>query len=299
VIESVTGLPYADALQRELFQPLGMTRSFVEAPPQAALDQALGYGFVDNVYVPQPYELYVTLPASSIDATVADMGRLLEALTGDGSNAHGRLFSAEMAAAVSAPQFRPHPEFLGMTHGLQELEVRKDGVAVPVRVLGHGGDMLGFSADLVLLPEYGLGIFVVANRNGEAGGGRVRVGRPVLRAVIETLYNDPVPEPIPLPTRVAAQDLSEYTGAYYYGVYCHSCTGEEMARGGWARNAHRTVTQARGALLIGDAEFLPRGDDVFVQADGARMAYFGRDTDGRVSYFVYSTSVDTFERAPR
>jgi len=297
VLERVTGVPYPEAMRREMFEPLGITQSFVEAPAAVVGDLAVGYGWVDDAYVPQPYEVYVTLPASSIDATPADMGRLLEALTGDGANEHGRLFSVERSRAVVRPQFRPHPEFLGRTHGLEETEARRNGEPVPVRTVGHGGDMLGFSADLILLPEYDVGIFVVANRNGEAGGGGVRVGRPVREAAISTLYEGPTLAPIPVPERVTDADLSDFTGTYNYGVFCHSCTPEEFARGGWSPFASRTVTQSSGALLIGDDEFLPRGDDVFIQADGSRMAFFGRDDAGRVSFFVYSTSGDTFERA--
>ncbi len=56
------------------------------------------------------------------------------------------------------------------------------------------------------------------------------------------------------------------------------------------------MTELDGTLMVSGQQFLPRGDDVFVQSDGQRMLYFGRDDAGRVSFYVYSTSVDTFER---
>ncbi len=85
VLERVTGKPYAEAMRREMFQPLGMANSFVEVDADHADDLALGYGWVNGRFEAQPYEIYTTTPASSIDATPADMGRLLEALTGDGA----------------------------------------------------------------------------------------------------------------------------------------------------------------------------------------------------------------------
>lgn len=48
------------------------------------------------------------------------MGLLLEALTNKGSNEHGQLFTPETMKRVLEPQFKPHPEFVGMTHGLWE-----------------------------------------------------------------------------------------------------------------------------------------------------------------------------------
>ena len=296
VLAKVTGLPYPEAMTKELFAPLGMSRTFVEVDEDHFADLAHGYGYVDDGYVPQPYEVYVTLPASSIDATPADMGRLLEALTGNGSSREGRLFSSEMAAAVRTPQFRPHPEFLGKSHGLRESWAGQDLFDNPVRTMGHGGDMLGFNAELILIPEYELGIFVIANRNGEAGGGPARVGEPVMAAAIQSLHSGPAPQPIPLPQRVTDGDLSAYVGTYAYGVYCHSCSDEEFSRGGWRTSASREVTASNGALWIGEDEFLPQGEGVFVQADGRRRVFFGSDDTGKTTFFLYSSSVDTFER---
>ena len=296
LLEKVTGLDYAAAMQQEMFGPLGMGRTFVETEEGFQDDLALGYGFVDGAYVPQPYEVYLTRPASSIDGTISDMGLLLEALTGDGSSRDGRLFGADMAEAVRQAQFRPHPDFLGYTHGLRESWVGRERLEQPLRAVGHGGDMLGFSSQMLLIPELGIGIFATANRNGEAGGGFFRAGDPVMEAVLDVLPSTSTPSPKSVPERVVGQDLSEYTGTYRYGVYCHSCTDQEFAQGGWRPSTEREVTDADGALRIGDQEFLPLGDDVFVQSDGARRVFFGRDDSGRVTYYLYSTSVDTFER---
>ncbi len=296
VIERVTGLPYDQAMRQEMFEPLGMIRSSVEVEPQYRDDLALGYGFVNGEYVAQPYEIYVTTPASSIDATVADMGRLLVALTGSGSNEHGRLFQPATAAAVLAPQFRPHPEFLGQTHGLRESKAGSGPAAQRVRTVGHGGGMLGFNASMTIIPEFDFGIFMVTNRNSEAGGGQVRLGRAVLATVIDSLVAESAAAALSVPNIAPLQDLSDYVGDYYFGVFCHSCSAQELARGGWPRGVHRPVKAVDGTLQVGDEQYIPRGDDVFVESEGRRMIYFGRDEEARVSFYVYSTSVDTFER---
>ncbi len=296
IIERVTGQAYDVAMRSEMFEPLGMRSTFVEVDPSHESDLAVGYGFVDGEYVAQPYEVYLTTPASSIDTTPADMGRLLEALTHDGANAHGRLLSDTATQAVLAPQFRPHPEFVGITHGFSEYPSATRSYDRPVRSVEHGGTVLGFTSRLTVLPELGLGVFIVTNRDAEAGGGRVSLPKLVTEAILDVFYDDDPPPPLPLPQPGPDHALSDYVGNYYYGVFCHSCDPEEFERGAWSRGKPRKVVATPGAITIDADEYLPRGGDVFVRRDGERMAYFGRDDRGRVSFLVYSHNPNTFER---
>lgn len=293
ILGEVIGTSYAEAIRQEMFLPLGMTRTFVEVDDDHQSDLAMGYERNGDQNLPQPYEVYVTTPASSIDATPADMGRLLEALTSDGANSTGRFLSAETATKVLKPQFRPHPEFLGTTHGLHESEDASGEFSVAIRSVDHGGTMQGFSTLMTVLPEHKLGVFLAINRSG----GRNPLSGAVMRAVVKNLPTATKRKPFPLPARVKTADLIEYVGDYYYGVYCHEGSPEDFAAGAWRRGSPRSVEQNSGALSIGGAEFLPRGDDVFVRVDGQQMVAFGRDQAGDVTHFNYSTSPDTFERA--
>ena len=191
VLEQVTSLTFPMAMHQELFEPLGMNNSFVEADPDHINNLAIGYGWNNEAYVPQPYEIYVTTPASSIDATPADMGRLLEALTGEGKNSHGRLFSKEASRAVLSPQFRPHPRFTGITHGLWESPSVNPPDGPEVFSVGHGGSMLGFFTMMEIFTEMNVGVFVATNRNWEAGGGSVNLGQLINQAILEALYDTP------------------------------------------------------------------------------------------------------------
>ena len=295
IIERVTKLPFPEAMRQEMFQTLGMRRSFVEADDDQLANLATGYGFVDEEFVPQPYEVFVTTPASSIDATPSDMGRLLEALTSDGANSYGRLLKSSTTESVLSPQYRVHPEFVGTTHGLFESYTsRGEEFNKHVRTVGHGGSMRGFIASLTIVPEYRLGIFFATNRAPESGGGPINVD-PILESVIAKLPGLQSRSPYPVPEKQNA-DLSEFAGDYYYGVFCHACSAEQVADGSWQRGRPRTVTASKGALQIADEEYLPRGEDVFVRKDGGRMVFFKRNEFGEISHFVYSTSSDAFER---
>lgn len=297
IMENVTQKPYAEAMKTVFFEPLGMTRSFVETEPEYMDDLALGYGYNNGEYVAQPYEIYVTTPASSIDATPADMGLILEALTNNGKSSKGRLFSPGMTQEVLAPQFRPHPDFPGVTHGLMEQLVADKLGKHQIRSIGHGGSMLGYLTSFTVFPELNTGLFVVVNRDWEAGGGGITIHSKINQVVLDTLHTSSEQKPFNVPPLNNNIDLNEYAGNYYYGVFCHSCTAKELSRGGWPRGQANTVAVTDGGLEIRGKIYLPSAiDGIFVSTDGSRKVFFGRGKIGEISFFSYDSSPDTFER---
>ncbi len=199
---------------------------------------------------------------------------------------------------IVAPQFRPHPEFVGMTHGLQESNRwGRAPEAYAIRTIGHGGDMLGFKSFMLIVPTLNIGLFVAGNRNAEGGGGRVSFWRPVVDAVLDHFGQEKIIQPFALPTIDKSIDLKEYTGNYYFGVFCHSCSPEEWTLGGWRRSSNPLRFEiVNDTLCLGEDRFLPRGEDVFIRSDGYDMVYFGRNEQGEVSFFVFSDENNSFER---
>ena len=243
----------------------------------------------------KPYEIYLTTPASSIDSTAADMGKLLEALTSDGTNSAGRFLSANMTKAVLAGQYRPHPEFPGTTHGFHESYDASNDFTVPIRSIDHGGSMAGFRSLLTILPDYKIGVFIVTNTSRFAGGRNPLAGG-VMQALVSQLPNRPKRNPFAVPKPDTSRDLTEFEGNYRYGVFCHSCTPAELAQGAWRPGRPTVVKADNGKLIIRDQLFFPRGGDLFVREDGRQKVFFGRNISKKISFFTYSTSNDTFER---
>ncbi len=284
VLEKVTGKPYAEAMDEILFKPLGMSRSYVEAPVEFFDDLAIGYGYVDEGYGIAPYEVYVTTPASSIDATPADMGRLLEVLTKD--------------ITLAVPQFRPHPDFPGVTKGFMEHLTADDQGRHPIRSIGHGGSMLGYRTSFTVIPELKLGYFIITNRNAEAGGGRVSLHNKINDLILDAFHTAGTPKFENVPEINPDIDLSTYEGNYYYGVFCQTCTQKEFDRGAWKKGRPVSVREVGGVLLLNeDAYHMSTSDaGVFIRKDGKRKVFFGKSNDGKISFFSYGSSPDTFER---
>src|SRR5688500_11495053 len=77
MIEEVSRVTYENFLQRNIWGPLGMRRSGIDVPISLQDEVAMGYEISGDSLVSQRWEWYHTAPASSINATVADIGRFL------------------------------------------------------------------------------------------------------------------------------------------------------------------------------------------------------------------------------
>ena len=280
LIERLTGESYADYMARRVFAPLGMRDTWVETPAAERHRLATGYGLEDGALEAQPYEWYVTTPASSIDATTADMGRLLLAMLGGGANRHGRLLGdAVMARVLGETQTRYAQDMAAFSWGFWE-ESRAG-----YRALHHGGIMRGYSSELYLVPELRVGFYVVYNRDPETGP------NPLLRErLVDLLYERILPNrgaevarapasPEPVPT-------AQFAGAYGGTLGCFTCQEGE----GWGVNTVRFTAAEPGVLALGNRRTLAIDSTGFRgEATGALLRFL-RDSAGRVRYMVQGTN---------
>jgi CubicO group peptidase (beta-lactamase class C family) len=61
LVEDVSGRPFEEYLRSHIWQPLGMSRTFITVPSAFAADLATPYEMEGDELVPVPYELYQTL----------------------------------------------------------------------------------------------------------------------------------------------------------------------------------------------------------------------------------------------
>ena len=155
MIEEMSGMTFENFLQRNIWEPLGMRRSGIDVPASFQGDVAIGYEIRGDSLVEQPWEWYHTAPASSINATIADMGRFLIAHLSPVGAAAARILSDSALSEMHRQQVAMHPSIPGYALGFNE-----DFIG-GLRVLEHGGNMAGFSALMVLIPSENAGLFVV------------------------------------------------------------------------------------------------------------------------------------------
>ena len=173
------------------------------------------------------------------------------------------MLSTDLARAMWRQAATVHPEILGWGLGLQLDRVHG------VDIAEHGGDIGGFSALFVLIPEADAGFFIV--HHGEGGEMRFRVKQALLDALFPPLAVPVVPPANPS----EAGRLAEYAGRYLSSIACRSCPDAEV-------QAFTVTAQSDGSLALWGQRWLPLGGDLFVRDDGVRRIGFARDAGGRI-----------------
>ena len=165
IVESIDGIPYAQAITKRIFLPLGMSRSAVGLPSDLA-NVATPYEVGSDGKPrakPQIYLRHGWQGAGDISTTAADMTRLLQALLAQGAYPGGRLLKAEtFKLQTDTSRFSFHSGVHGTGLGVYGLGNIKGGG------FGHGGTIRGFNASLVFLPKHDLAFFAVMNLNSPA-----------------------------------------------------------------------------------------------------------------------------------
>jgi CubicO group peptidase (beta-lactamase class C family) len=262
VLEDVTGESYADYVRDHILGPAGMASARIMAVRGDDRGVAAPYRLVDGRAEALPFEYYVSTPASSMVATAEDMGRLLLIHLAAGRGGAHRLLSPRLMRAMHSQQATVHPALPGWSLGMQM--DRANGRTI----VEHGGDIGGFAALFVLLPEENAGFFIVSHGEGSDLRFRVR------QALIDRLFPARRRTRVPAPRAANAAALREYAGRYISSLSCHSCAGADD-------DAFTVEARPDGTLALWGQIWIPLRRDLFIRADGQRLLGFARDAQGR------------------
>lgn len=165
IIENVSGMPYEEYLDKNLYQPLGMKNTEAAITKKSLQHLAVGYD-VDKKAI-RPYR---TTPTSGPDGgmllTADDASHFMLALMNGGMYGKTRVWNEESVRQMLHYQTGIHPAFQDTTYGFENLvEANKNNGQL---VIGKGGDVPGFSAYMLMIPERKIGIFLVHNKMGSS-----------------------------------------------------------------------------------------------------------------------------------
>ena len=165
VVQEVSGRTYEAYLAEQVLAPLKMSDTVTD--PALATNLARGHGCVLGWPVPRQ-ETFVRahLPSGYIISTAQDLTKLVSAHLNGGRYGDRQVLSAEGIATMqiaattdgASPSSADPRGGYGMGWFVQEMG------GVPA--VSHGGDLSNYHADLVLLPEQGIGIVLLINQNG-------------------------------------------------------------------------------------------------------------------------------------
>ena len=156
IVEDVSGEAFGRYLGAHVFGPLGMeSTDVVRERVQANL--ATGYVFRSRGLVPFADREFALAGAGAVYSSARDMARYVAALLGGGANEHGSVLRPETLASMFEPHYQPDPRVPGI--GLAFFRAEAGGH----RMLEHGGILPGFSSQLFLAPDDGIGVIAFAN----------------------------------------------------------------------------------------------------------------------------------------
>ena len=167
LIEVLTGTPYQEFVRERIFKPLGMTSSNFEVDSLSGYENtSKGYVFANDAFIEPPYmHLGAFAPSGAIVSTASDMARYALFYLQGGVWEGQRLISEENLRQMQSPQvigtpyFWDFEEFQSTEYGLGWFTDIYRGA----KMIGHGGNTNGFSAQMTLLPAQNAAIVALSN----------------------------------------------------------------------------------------------------------------------------------------
>ena len=176
IVTNVAQQPYKDFVQRTLLGPLGMTSTGYEVATAPAERRALGYRWEDGGWKLEPTMAHGAFGAmGGIQTSAHDYAKYVAFLLSawpprdDADTGPVRRSSVrELSQGENFPELRVRPGSSGpdacrqagtYAMGMQAAMDCELGLT-----LSHGGGYPGYGSHVLVLPEYGVGIFALANR---------------------------------------------------------------------------------------------------------------------------------------
>lgn len=156
IVEDVSGEPFAHYLREHVFKPLGMESTDVDRE-RVRGNLATGYVFRSGGLKAVRDREYALAGAGAVYSSTRDMAGYMAALLGGGANEHGSVLERDTLAAMFEPHYQPDPRIPGI--GLSFFRVEADAH----RMVEYGGILPGFSSQMFLAPDDGIGVLAFAN----------------------------------------------------------------------------------------------------------------------------------------
>lgn len=154
------GISWDEMMTSRIFGPLGMTSSTLSrAEAQKDSRLALGYTWDADTKAfehDEMMDLSVIGPAGSVNSNVVDMAQWLKLQLAKGEVDGKRLLSAQSIEETWTPQIEIGG---GVDYGMGWMLHEMDGR----RVVEHGGNIAGFSAQIGLVPDESFGFVLLTN----------------------------------------------------------------------------------------------------------------------------------------
>lgn len=202
ILEVITGKVFSDLIKEMIFEPLGMTNTYILPWDMMTKRFASGHTPTENgVQVADPWFIGRSSgPAGGIISSVKDMLKYIKFQLGDGTVNGKKLISEGSFDALHTPQVKFTPSHsIALTFWVDDSR--------STRTMGHGGGTVGQISLLTIVPEHDFGLMLVTN----SAAGR-RFNPPVTSCALKSYLGVETPERVIM--NIPEDELGEYTGEY-------------------------------------------------------------------------------------
>ena len=271
------GAAYDEAMQKKVFDPLGMKTTTFDFARALKGDVAQPHGDdvdgkVTRARMDLNYSVVPLRPAGGVWTSPRELSKYVELELARGVLPGGkRLVSAENLLARYKPNVIVGED---VTYGMALMVDTRYGVTV----VHHGGDLAGYHSDMIWLPEHGAGAVILTNADS---GGYLR--RPLLRRLLEVLF-DGKPEAEELLRVAAVQRKAAIAKARERLVV----PADPVAA---AKLAPRYVSVALGEVRV----LKEANTTVFDVGEWKSAVASRKNDDGTISFITIDPTLDGFE----
>jgi CubicO group peptidase (beta-lactamase class C family) len=282
LVEQISGTSFENYLAQNIWQPLGMTHTNIVVPDSLRRYLAQGYEYDSGSNKLADWEWYHTTPASSINASGADMGRFIIAHLQNGRLDRAKIMSAPAARDMHRRHATSHRWLAGFAYGFQENFTNGE------RILEHGGNVEGFAAQLTLLPGRGVGFFVASQHEP------ARLKDVVEKALLDHYFPEARKPGPAVPMAGYRERAPRFAGTYELNQFCHTCGPSRRV---YPRIEVKAYPDGTISITGNPEHFVEVAPLLFERVSGGGLAAFGEDA-GRISQLAGDSWL-VFERIDR
>lgn len=288
IVERITGTPFDQYVEDNIFTPLGMTQSTLRTPLPKAFEPHMSKGYVLASGGAKDFEIVNGYPAGSQSASGMAMSRFMLAFLNGGALEGKQILKPETVEIMHNTVTAYDPRQNGIALGFYE-ESRNG-----LRIIGHGGDTVYFHSDLHLVPGEKLGFFVSYN---SAGRGDTPARSPLWGKFLDRYY--------PVESSIAEPKLTGLSAEEVAGSYLSTRRADtsllklltELGQPTVTANKDGTITVDAFTALNGQARtWIPVGDGVFRDKYGQGKLVFLKGEDGVIRMVPASGGVQITQK---
>ena len=274
IVSNVSGVPFNDYIQRNIFDVLGMKNaSFAEPlPPELDANMAKAYSYTDGRYNEQNYEIISNFgPAGAAAVSAHDMSIFARALLNGGALDGRRILKAETLQQMIDEGFTHDERVRGMGLGFLK---RRFGPP-DFENFGHDGGTSRFNTHFGMSQKED---FMLFSSFSGPGMGITR------NTFVKSFYDEFFPNEVTVVTPPA--DFAE-RGKRYEGTYNSWRSSftkiESLMR---LSGGMKVVSLPDNTLMIADKRYVEVGNNLFREVDDYGRVAFQEDANGEITGFV-------------